>query len=78
MDCLEDEIALICNYSGGREGCFGLPKLKRSLNDNIKAIAFYSQIVMPKNANLGFLHKRQGVFGAAKASLSCLCAKDKG
>lgn len=57
MDCIEDEIALICNYFGSREGFSGLSKLERSLNDIIKAMAFYSQIVMLKNANLGFLRK---------------------
>lgn len=56
MDCSQDEVALICNYFGGREGDSGLSKLEGSLNDLIKAIAVYSQRVVPKNANLGFLY----------------------
>lgn len=56
MDCLQDEVALLCDDFGGREGCSGLSELEGSLNGLIKAIAFYSQIVVPKNATLGFLY----------------------
>lgn len=72
MDGSQDEVALICNYFGGREGDSGLSELEGSLNDLIKAIAVYSQRVVPKNANLGFLYE----VATAKASLSCLCAKN--
>ena len=56
VNCLQHEAVLICNYLGEGGGCFGLSKLERSSNDITEAIAFHSQIVIPTNGSLGFLH----------------------